>query len=490
MLKDFWSYLRNICVMLESFKKKENLIIIIGGRLLQIVIMLISIRVITTFLSPAEVGNYNLLLTILAFFNLVFLNPPGMYFSRHIIQWNGSNNLLNGLFVFVIWMVIVSFFSVLILALVYKYLNYEHKYNLDLFLLYIVLSAIFSTLHRNMLYGLNMLEYRKQFVLFLIITLSLGIISSFLIIHFLYNYALGWAFGIIISEIIVLYPIYRVFIRDNKLDIQKIKISIDKKKIKEILIFCIPIAITVFLMWGQNTAYKIIIDYKYSAEILGYIAVGLGVSSAVFSALEGISMQYFNPIFYKNILNATREERAEAWNKIAQYMVPIYILVTILTISISEYLVSVLVDNKFHNSYIYTSIGAGIEFFRVMTNLLNNVSQAEKNTKVTIIPYFIGFIISISIISFVNFKSYYFMIPTVLLVAYLSVFIYMYFNMKKLLDIKYDINSIFKSVLLGLPLLVILCLDININIIDSILILFLAGVYFLFAVYILLKGAI
>ena len=86
-----------------------------------------------------------------------------------------------------------------------------------------------------------------------------------------------------------------------------------------------PIGLTTFLMWGQNTAYRFIVDYQYSAEVLGFLAVGLGVASAVFSSIESISMQYFNPIFLKDILDATKEQRAKAWNNMARRIVPIYI---------------------------------------------------------------------------------------------------------------------------------------------------------------------
>ena len=468
--------------MLNRLKKVDkDLIFIIIGRILQIVLMLISIRIMTTFLSPAEVGNYNLLLTILAFFNLVFLNPAGMYFSRHIIQWDSSKNLLNGLFIFILWMIVVAILSIIILTFIYHLMHYENKYIYNLFVLYIILAIVFSTTHRNVLYGLNMLGYRKQFVVFLLATLSLGIVCSFLIIYFIYSKALGWTLGIVFSEIILVYPIYKAFIRGNELNIHTIKLIMTKKKIKEILAFCIPVSITVFLMWGQNTGYKMIVDYKYSAEVLGYISVGIGVANAVFGSIESIAMQYFNPIFYKKIIDASIEERATVWNEIAQYMVPIYILSTILVISIAEYLITILVDSKFHHSYIYTRIGAGIEFFRVMTNLLNNVSQSEKNTKVTIAPYVVGFVVALGFIGFVNFGTNYFMIPVALLLAYFGVFIYMYFNMKKLLKIHYEFNSIYKSILLGMPLFTIIFIDCKIDIANSLCIVFMSGIYFIFS---------
>jgi O-antigen/teichoic acid export membrane protein len=243
-------------------------------------------------------------------------------------------------------------------------------------------------------------------------------------------------------------------------------------------------------MWGQNTAYRFIVDYQYSAEVLGYIGVGLGVSSAVFGSIESISMQYFNPIFLKNILDATKERRAKAWNEIAKQIVPIYILAVFFTISMSEVLINILVDKKFHDSYIYTMIGVGIEFFRVMTNLLNNVSQSEYKTTQTIKPYLVGFIVSLGTIYLVDFGTKYYMIPTVLAFAYFCVYVYMYTNMKKLLNIKYDVK-ILKILLLSIPFFSIYFISIkDFSIISNLVLISIFGLYFLFTIGLLHKNAI
>ena len=66
----------------------KDLIIIITGRVLQVLITLISIRILTTILSTEEVGNYYIASAILAFINLVLLNPPSTYLSRNLLELN------------------------------------------------------------------------------------------------------------------------------------------------------------------------------------------------------------------------------------------------------------------------------------------------------------------------------------------------------------------------------------------------------------------
>ena len=456
----------------------KDLMIIIGGRVLQIIIMLISIRLLTTFLTPEEVGNYYIILALLAFFNLVLLNPPGMYFSRHVLHWQKSKNLLNAISIFIVWIIIVAFVSVPISTSIYYYLGYETKFSLDLFLIYIFIAILISTIHRNVMGGSNMLGYRKEFVVFLISTLVIGLICSVSIVYFYYNFAIGWLIGIVLSEALMLSIIFNFFIQKNKLDINIIKITLTKERIKKILVFSLPIGLTTFLMWGQNTAYRFLVDYQYSAEVLGYVAVGLGISTAVFGAIESISMQYFSPIFLKKIHNATKEKRAEAWNDISRQIVPIYILAAFFTIAMSEVLINILVDKKFHDSYIYTMFGVGIEFFRVMTNSLNSISQSEYKTTSTIVPYFVGFVVSLGLLSSIDFGTNYFMIPLVLGIAYFLVFIYMYYNMKKLLEIKYDIQ-LFKIIFFAMPFFMVYVIDVSdLNILYNLAVISLFGLYF------------
>jgi O-antigen/teichoic acid export membrane protein len=466
----------------------KDLVIIIIGRVLQIIIMLVSVRLLTTFLTPQEIGNYYIILAFLAFFNLVLLNPPGMYFSRHLLQWQKSKNLLNALIIFIGWMIVTAIIAIPISIAIYYWLGYETKFDLDLFLIYIVLAILISTLHRNVTGGCNTLGFRKEFVIYLIITLILGLAFSVTLVLYYLHSAFGWLFGPVLAELLMLYMVFRFFVQKSALSLEKIRVTLTKERMKKVLVFAVPIGATTFLMWGQNTAYRFIVDYKYSAEVLGYIAVGLGVSTAVFGALENIAMQYFSPIFLKKILDADRQQRADAWNGIAKQIVPIYIFTAVFTVVMAEVLINILVDKKFHDSYIYTMYGVGIEFFRVMTNLLTNVSQAEHRTTRTIKPYILGFLISVGVLSMVDFGADYYYIPMVLGCAYVAVFLSMFVSMKRLLPIRIQVNLL-KVALLSLPFFAMLSINLQgLSIYYNLMYMAVFGVYFLCAVYLTVKG--
>ena len=142
---------------------------------------------------------------------------------------------------------------------------------------------------------------------------------------------------------------------------KKLNLFFQKTDLK-ILKFTLPIGITTFLMWGQSMSYRFIVDFKYSAESLGFIAVGLGISSGIFVSLETIAMQYYNPIFLKDILDANKDQRTNAWNKMASIFIPVYTLAMVFVFCMAETLTSLLVDSKFHDSFIFAMVGATIEF--------------------------------------------------------------------------------------------------------------------------------
>jgi len=465
----------------------NDLKIIIIGRVLQIGITLLAMRLLTTFLTTEEVGNYYLILALISFFNLVLLNPPGMYFSRHLLEWQRSKQLLNALSIFIGWMLLVVIIGIGILFIVYHQFGYESKFEWSIFLVYILGSIMISTIHRNVLFGSNTLGYRKEFITYLLFTLILGLIFSSLIVRFYYPYALGWLLGVLLSELVLVYFIFTFFIQDNTLDIQKIKATLTKERLKKIVFFTFPIGITTFLMWGQTIAYRFLVDSYYSAEVLAYIAVGLGIAASVFGSVESIAQQYFNPIFLRNILDASQEKRANAWNDMARKIVPIYLFTAFFTFALAEVLINILVDHKFHDAYVYVMIGVMVEFFRVMSNLLNSVAQSEYRTTSTVKPYLVGFVISLGTLSSMDFSENYLMIPIVLGFAYLCVFIYMYVNMKQILEINYEVNWL-KICFLSLPFGIIYFINLEQSgLWLNLVILAGFGLYYLFAIWFTMK---
>ncbi|MUK92244.1 hypothetical protein GNP80_07310 [Aliivibrio fischeri] len=466
----------------------KNIIFLLSGRIIQVIIMFASLRLLTEILSPEELSNYYLILAYIAFFNLVLLNPPGMYFSRNLLLWKESSNLLSVTFIYFLYILLVSLISIPISTFVYHVFDYTTRFDLVTLVSYSFTAIIISTIHRNLLNGNNMLGYAKEFVFFTILTVAVGFAFSLLFVTYFNDSAFSWLYGKITGEILTFIFIFRLFRTNNHLNKLVIKKMVNKDSLIKVLYFSGPIAITTLLMWGQTTAYRFIVDYRFPGEVLGSIAVGLSVASAVFNSLETVAMQYFNPIFYKRILKANKNERTNAWNEMASNLVPIYILAFAFIVSMAEPLVHILLSSKFEHVFIYTIIGASIEFFRVMTNCLDYVAKSEYKNSITIKPYLLGCCIALISTSLFDIGEDYYLLPMFLSLAYFSVFVLMYFYTKRILPIQYKVN--FKKVIL---LLIPFSISYFINFEDlklyiELIITFIFGLYFLFGVFLMYKG--
>ncbi|CAA6819122.1 MAG: Membrane protein involved in the export of O-antigen and teichoic acid [uncultured Sulfurovum sp.] len=454
------------------------------GKVLQVIIALVSIKILTEVLSTEEVGNYYLLLTILMFFNFTFLNPLGQYYGRYLIAWETSKNLLTATNTLILLRVFIIFVSLIFGYGIFEYFGYSKYYSLFDFLLFVFIALVAGT-HGVLISVVNTLGDRIKFIKYLVMTLLLSLVLSLVFVYFFDKSAMSWLYGIAVAQLFFTVFVYKYLSKNNHFSLFKMKSILNKEYVKKVSYFIIPITLTLFLQWGQNISYRFIIELKYSIEVLAFIAVGLSISGAIFSAVEGLATQYFNPIYLKKITNAMEKKRAEAWNEVASMILPIYLLLMLFVMSLSPYLTKVLVAEKFHEAYIYVLLGAMIEFFRVSTNIVYLVSQSELKTNSTILPYTVGFVISIVTLYLVDFSNDLWLIPLVLTVAYMSIFLILFISMKKLLAITIDLISLAKALLIAVPFGVAYFLDTDYSMFITLLIVFVMGLYFLLGVYML-----
>lgn len=460
----------------------KDILVLSVAKMLQVGIALVSIKILTELLSKDEVGNYYLLLTILTLFNFAFLNPIGQYYSRQIIRWQQSGNLHNATFVLMLLRVLLIFSAVLTAYFIYTFFDYGKYYSKTEFLIFIFISLIAGT-HGVLLSAINLLGDRFQFAKFLIFTLITSLTLAVLITFYIDRSAMGWLYGFAVAQILFLYPLYKRIVFNQPLNKKKIISVFQPEFIKKIALFAIPISLTLFLQWGQSTAYRFIVESKYSLEAVALIGVGIAVATAIFGAVESLATQFYNPIYLRKITNASKEKRIMAWNEMAGFLIPIYLLLTVFVISLSPHLIKLLVSDKFAEAFVYTLFGAAIELFRVLTNTVYLVSQSEIDTRLTILPYAAGFILTLTILSTTDFSHMLWMVPVVLSATQALIFSLMYINMRKLLRIKIDMITVLKTLIISIPMLMLLIPEFKNSLIQSLLFIGAGGVYFLLMVY-------
>lgn len=471
----------------------KNIIIIFLGKLVLMLISIVSIKVTTELLTPYEMGNIYIFGVILSFFILFLINPITQYFFRFMNEWK-KKSLVDIIFLLNIYFLFISLSSLLIYPL-YAFFNIGNGFDFKSLFLLLFFMIYFQTLNQFIIPVLNMLHYRLSFTILTVLTSLGSLFFAYIFVKLFGNSAQNWLIGIVLSNCI--FMIIGFVILRNKLNdkfngvFYNLK-KITKPKIKSILVFVIPLSIATLFMWLQNSGYRIVVEQKLGLEFLGFLGVGMAVSSQIASVVESIVMQYFHPIYYQKITNVTLEDRKKAINELINKVLPIYFMLTIFLTFFAKYIVEILVAEKYFEAYIFAVFGIWIEFFRMTTNLFGNISQSEMNTKKFMIPYIIGSILTIILVYLSSIHSEYKLyLPLALIVGGFLTMIIMYFSMKKLIDFEIDYRLIFWAFIVSIPYFGVYFIDIESTLFNNIVLVMCFGLYFLGTIfYIYKKGLV
>ncbi len=471
----------------------KNIIIIFLGKLVLMLISIVSIKVTTELLTPYEMGNIYIFGVILSFFILFLINPITQYFFRFMNEWK-KKSLVDIIFLLNIYFLFISLSSLLIYPL-YAFFNIGNGFDFKSLFLLLFFMIYFQTLNQFIIPVLNMLHYRLSFTILTVLTSLGSLFFAYIFVKLFGNSAQNWLIGIVLSNCI--FMIIGFVILRNKLNdkfngvFYNLK-KITKPKIKSILIFVIPLSIATLFMWLQNSGYRIVVEQKLGLEFLGFLGVGMAVSSQIASVVESIVMQYFHPIYYQKITNVTLEDRKKAIDELINKVLPIYFMLTIFLTFFAKYIVEILVAEKYFEAYIFAVFGIWIEFFRMTTNLFGNISQSEMNTKKFMIPYIIGSILTIILVYLSSIHSEYKLyLPLALIVGGFFTMVIMYFSMKKLIDFEINYRLIFWAFIVSIPYFGVYFIDIESTLFNNIVLVMCFGLYFLGTIfYIYKKGLV
>lgn len=461
---------------------KKDFLILSLGKIMQISLSLLSIKILTSILSKEEVGNYYLILSIVSYCSLVFINPIGMYVNRKFYVWKDENRILNSFFIYNVYILFISILSSVIIYLLTYSIGLAKNIDSTVLIFLVLISIFFNTWHQTIIPTLNMLYRRYSFTFFNIITILLAIFFSYIFIS-KNSSATNWIFGQLTSQVIIVVAsfLYLIFVLPNQFNISKIKIK--GISFKNILLFALPISFSTLFMWMQNQSYRIIIEKYINSNYLSMIAVGFSVSASISTAVESLIQQVYSPMYYKEINSEDFVKRSVAWTKMASISICLYISLLFFIASLAPFLVRILTDSKFYYSYYFVFFGAAIEFLRMISNIFSNIAHSEYQTKSLILPYLSGGIVSFfGVLIAVHYNNYDYSIPSILVISGIVTFIMMYVSTKKIMKkISLDWNLLKFSLIISIPFCsAIIFYRHSFNVLISLLILLLYGLYMLF----------
>ncbi|MBI4727339.1 hypothetical protein HY768_09015 [candidate division TA06 bacterium] len=471
----------------------RNIIVIGTGRVMQIVLSLVSVRLFTMLLSPSQVGNLFLINSIIAFFGLVLINPVGMYLNRRLHHWFSRGRMPDVFFVFNLYLMGVSLVSLPIVLFLTKVLHVGSGLNVMVLMTFVMMNIYVSSWNQTIIPALNMLQHRKSFVAFSLLTTIIGLACSVIFVSLIERGALWWLLGQVSAQSVVTIAAFVYF---HKITRAKISRGIARRNyspgnIKYAFNFVLPLAVTTLFWWLQNQSYRMIVEHIVGLEYLAMIGLGLSIAANISAAVESLVQQFYYPIYYGQINTDDKATRQTAWEKMAGFTLPIYVSTAIFAALLSPFIVSVLAGPRYQGVTIYVVIGALIELFRASSGLLASVAHAELKTRYLVKPYFIGALCAVAGVYFGarQLHSQVF-IPLALVLSGFMVMIVMFFEMNRVMPIQFNWPALARSFLMSLPLVAVLAAyHLSQSLVVSVAVCAVSGIYFIGSQYLMLKGS-
>ena len=471
----------------------RNYTIIGIGRALQVLIALAAMRLLTRLLSGSEVGNVYLVLSITSYFSLVFLSPVGLYITRRLNDWHKEGVLLDYFACYNIYVLAVSLSVFPVLFFVKGVFGIAADIS-ALGLCLLAFGYIYAgTWNSTIIPALNMLHHRLSFVVFSTATLLLSLVFSVFLVKVYSPSSVMWISGQIIGLLAATAAALLYFRRKVRysLNFGLVWGVIKKPRLRGIAKFSSPLLVTTFFMWMQNQSYRLVVEKNIGLDFLGRMAVGLGIAAAIAAVAESLVQQGYYPVYYTEINTRDGEIRKAAWDKMAGAIIPLYLLTTLFVSFLAWHLVTVLVDVKFHEVWIFTIFGAWVEFSRITTNIFSTVAHSEMRTGPLATPYALGGVLTASGVYFASFSSgHAFWVPAALMLSGFVTLSFMITGMRRIMKFTIDFRAIKMALLLALPFpLGLLVKNSEGSFLISCAVLLALGAYFIFAQYFLYHKA-
>lgn len=429
----------------------KTLFLLSVGRVLQIIILFLVSRVMTKLLSHEEVGFLYLLLSISSYVGLVVMNPVGVYYTRKLHSWS-EEKISVSIFLLVVLFIFLSSLLCFPIVFIGKFFIGLNGYTWISIAMLMTFYVFSSTVNNTLIPSLNILKYRTSFVVLTFLTQFFGLVFSYFLVINNAN-AFYWLLGQGISFLLFFFItlFYFIYKQDEKIDLNYVTKIKDETKRMSLMRFAFPVAITNVSLWILNQSYRPIIERYIGLDFLGLIGLGFGLATSLSVAFEYLLQQFYYPDFYKDINNKSKDVREKVWNDLFNQMFPLIFFVCIFIGMSSPFIIRILADEKFWEAWLFIGFGMFIEFFRMTNNTLSLISQAEMNTKETIIPYITGGIISLFCVFLtvkVGFQS---LIPLSIILGNAVVFGLMIYKMRKIYNINFPSKNIISIFLLSIP---------------------------------------
>jgi O-antigen/teichoic acid export membrane protein len=367
------------------------------GRALQMVAKIISIRVSTTLLSPGQLGSVSQMMSMAGGFGQILFSPVWIYIMRGFRDWHESGVLLKNLMIYLKYIIIVSFFSMICAGLLQWIFHAVNGISIMWVVVLVGIYLLFFPINSAGTNGLNLLYRRVEFVVFSNLANWVGLgLAAILVIVFSHQvyWVLGQYLGIAIAATSFIFLV--MHLRSFK---GKRVVECDSKKIipfniRAVFPFAWPQLVTSIMWWIQSQSYRFVLDKIGVIADVGLFSVSYGLAATPIILFESLFGQFYEPIYYDNLKGKDINGQAEAWNDYASAYVPAVLLVGTFVASSGPFLAKVFLGPRFQtvtNFFIWPAI---TEILRSIGATTHFLGIAKMDMRVLLLPVAVGAILA------------------------------------------------------------------------------------------------
>lgn len=406
----------------------KNTVILFIGKFATQFMSLLLLPLFTHYLLSEDYGIVDLFQTYISLFIPILTLRIDSAIFRFLIDKrndeNGKKKVVSNILLILLMGLVPTFILGLI---IFNFLNIKYIGYVIVNLLILMLSSVVLQILRGL--GKN-----KEYSIASIITGATTLIGNVILIL---CFNIG-AESILISSsianfICVLYVCIKVKIV-NLIDLK----SIDKKEIKNILKYSLPMIPNSLSWWVVNVSDRTIIS-----TFLGVAYNGIYTVSCKFSNILNSVYSIFNMSWQETaILHIKDMDKDEFFSKMINKIFMFFSSISILIIAFLPFVYDIIIGDNYISSYSYIPILLYANSWNVLIGLIGGIYVAVKRTKkianTTIMSAALNIIINIILIKFIG--LYAAAIST--LISYLIIGIYRYIDCKKYVNLKLDFKVI------------------------------------------------
>ncbi len=373
---------------------------IVVGRIAQILLLVLTMRIATTLLAPAEMARVFLISSAVALYASLLLNPVGMFMNRRFHAWNTAGKVCyyyNYFWWYLLGISVIAAASLATLSIVSLLMFHT---GLIWLVLLIFSSLLISTVNQVVIPGLNLLGHRTWFVYLTLATTAMSLVMAIFMVILAKPSAEYWIVGLLLGQLLIGFLGGKIFY--NKIN-SPIRIvgtlsKVNNNHIRLMWKFTWPILISAGLIWTQTQSYRFIMENSLGLAALGLFVAGYGISAAIIAGFESVFTTYFQPIFYKHVSGEDITEQGRAWSNYASAILPSLLLVGFFVVAAAPELTRLLLGGGYSLSSKFVVWGAIAELARVANSVYGMVAHARMKTKILLLPNAIGVVVSITMI--------------------------------------------------------------------------------------------